>query len=156
MTVTEFPVLEAATGRTLRIPTANMMTTWRSSRACRRRSATRSSRGGRADFKPLLERHGIPFEKLDRAEEVRAERARSCASRTSSTRSTRATRAGRSCRGSRRPRATPGTLWVPLEGEAAVRAALVLEPAALYGVYEYPRFKPRRAGLGSLPVRVVR
>jgi len=52
---------------------------------------------------------------------------------------------------------TPGTLWVPLEGEAALRAALVLEPAAMYGVYQYPRYKALVGQDGSLPVlRVVR
>ncbi len=51
----------------------------------------------------------------------------------------------------------PGTLWVPLEGEAAVRAALVLEPAALYGVYTEPRFRKLVAPGEPVPVlRVVR
>jgi hypothetical protein len=50
-----------------------------------------------------------------------------------------------------------GSLFVPLEGEAAVRAALVLEPAALYGLYQYPRFKALAGKDGTLPVlRVVR
>jgi hypothetical protein len=38
-----------------------------------------------------------------------------------------------------------------------VRAALVLEPAALYGVYQYPRFRRFAAPGSVLPVlRVVR
>jgi hypothetical protein len=50
-----------------------------------------------------------------------------------------------------------GTLWVPLEGEAAVRAALVLEPASLYGVYTEPRFRKLVAPGEPVPVlRVVR
>ena len=49
-----------------------------------------------------------------------------------------------------------GSLFVPLEGEAALRAALVLEPAQLYGLYQYPRFKALAGMDGSLPVlRVV-
>ena len=45
-----------------------------------------------------------------------------------------------------------GTLWVPLEGEAAARAALVLEPAALYGVYQYPRFRRHAVTGEALPI----
>jgi len=50
-----------------------------------------------------------------------------------------------------------GALWVPLEGEAAVRAALVLEPAAMYGLYQFPTFRSLVSWDGALPVlRVVR
>jgi hypothetical protein len=49
-----------------------------------------------------------------------------------------------------------GALLVPLAGEAAVRAALLLEPSALYGVYYYPRFRKLAAPGRPLPVsRVV-
>jgi hypothetical protein len=49
-----------------------------------------------------------------------------------------------------------GSLWISLEGEAAVRAALVLEPAAMYGLYQYPRYRALVGPDGSLPVvRVV-
>ena len=50
-----------------------------------------------------------------------------------------------------------GSLYVPLEGEAALRAALVLEPAAMYGLYQYPRHRALVAWDGTLPVlRVVK
>jgi hypothetical protein len=52
---------------------------------------------------------------------------------------------------------TAGALFVPLEGESAVRAALVLEPSALYGVFTEPRFRPFASPGSALPVaRVVR
>jgi hypothetical protein len=61
----------------------------------------------------------------------------------------------------RRERAAPrdlalGSLWVPLTGESAIRAALILEPTALYGLYQYPRFRALAGPGGELPVlRVV-
>ena len=45
-----------------------------------------------------------------------------------------------------------GSLWVPLEGEAAVRAALLLEPASLYGLYQIPRVRALAGADGLLPV----
>ena len=128
---------------------------WRSSGACRRRSATRSSPARRQDFRALLERHGIPYEELDRAahghgRDVHAR----CASRRSSTTSTAATRGGRSCTAGqpRRARARARSLWVPLEGEAALRAALVLEPAAMYGALPVPALQGA-GGAGRRPCR---
>ena len=56
------------------------------------------------------------------------------------------------CRAAAAEELPAGTLWVPLEGEAAVRAALVLEPAALYGVYQYPRFRSHAATGAALPI----
>jgi hypothetical protein len=50
-----------------------------------------------------------------------------------------------------------GSLLVPLRGETALRAALVLEPAALYGIYQYPHFRTLVGSDGALPVlRVMR
>jgi len=49
-----------------------------------------------------------------------------------------------------------GSLWVPLEGENALRAAILLEPTAMYGLWQYPRLKALVAWDGTIPVlRVV-
>ncbi len=112
-----------------------------------------------ADFKLLLERQGIPYEELTAARTVTAE---ACTllrieddfddvySRYEGRQIVRREAAA--------PRELPaGTLLVPLEGEAAVRAALVLEPAAMYGPYQYPRFRALVTPDEPLPVlRVVR
>ena len=45
-----------------------------------------------------------------------------------------------------------GSLWVPLTGDSAVRAALILEPAAMYGLYQHPRFRALVAPDGAMPV----
>ena len=68
MTVTEFPVIEAATGRTLRIPTANMMTTLAVKTTVPTPLGYAIEPAAAADFQPLLERHGIPFETARGAE----------------------------------------------------------------------------------------
>jgi hypothetical protein len=50
----------------------------------------------------------------------------------------------------------PASLLVPLGGEGALRAALLLEPTSLYGLYQYPRYRDLVGPDGALPVlRVV-
>lgn len=45
-----------------------------------------------------------------------------------------------------------GALWVPLEGTAARRAALILEPCMLYGLYQYDVFRATIPSDGIVPV----
>jgi hypothetical protein len=159
MTVSEFPVLDAATGRTTRVPTANMMTTMAVKTAVPTPLGYAVDPRAAADFAALLERHGIPFEKLAAPRDVQAERCTllriedefdEVYSRYGGRQIVRREAAA--------AEALPtGTLWVPLAGEDAVRAALLLEPAALYGVYQYPRFRKLVAPEAALPVvRVAR
>ena len=84
----------------------------------------------------------------------RRSRRRSSASRTTSTRSTAGT-AGRQIVRRGEARATElaaGSLFVPLEGEAAVRAALVLEPAAALRPLPVPALQGARRH-GRAPCR---
>jgi len=159
MTVAEFPVLETATGRTLRIPTANMMTTMAVKASVPTPLGYAVEPRAAADFQVLLERHGIPFDFLAAPREVRSERCTllriedefdEVYSRYEGRQIVRREAAAATS-------LPPGALWVPLEGEAAVRGALLLEPAALYGVYQYPRFRKLTAPATALPIlRVVR
>jgi hypothetical protein len=158
-TVTEFPVVEIATGRVVKIPTPNMMTEMAV------KSSVPTPLGYAIDpaavetFKPLLEKHGIPFETLAAPRTVAAEAATlvrieddfdEVYSRYGGRQIVRRGAA-------RKAELAAGALFVPLEGEAAVRAALVLEPASLYGLYQYPRYKALAGKDGALPVlRVVR
>lgn len=159
MTITDFPVLEIATGRALRIPTANMMTTMAV------KSAVPTPRGYAVEpraasrFAALLEAHGIPFESVDRPRSVTAERCTllrveddfdDVYSRYEGRQIVRREAAAEVV-------LEPGSLWVPLDGEAAVRAALLLEPAMMYGLYQVDEFRALAAAAGTLPVaRVVR
>jgi hypothetical protein len=158
-TVSESPVIETATGRVLKIPTANLMTAMAVKRTVPTPRGYVVAAPAAAQFRLLLERHGIPFEELAAARSVEAE---TCTllrveeefdevySRYE----------GRQIVTRGAPAAVElpaGSLWVPLEGEAALRAALVLEPASLYGLYQYPSYRALVAADGTLPVlRVVR
>jgi hypothetical protein len=112
-----------------------------------------------AEIGALLERHGIPYETLSARRNVLAE---VCTllrvedtfddvyARYEGRQIVRREPAAR--------RELPaGALFVPLEGDAAIRAALILEPTAMYGIYQYPRFRALAGRDGALPVlRVIR
>ena len=159
MAISEFPVREIETGRKRLVPTANLMTTLAVKRSVPTPLGYAVEPRAAADFRLLLERHGIPFEPLAAPRPVRAERCLlvrledefdELYSRYEGRQVVRCEAAG--------PRELAASaLWVPLEGEAAVRAALVLEPASLYGVYTEPRFRKLVAPGEPVPVlRVVR
>ncbi len=158
MTVTRFPVVEAATGRVLEIPTANMMTTMAVKSAMPAPLAYAIAPRAAAAFKPVLKRQAIPYEELAAPRRVTAE-ACTLLRVEDEWDDVYSRYGGRQIVRRETPTVRelePGTLWVPLEGEAAVRAALVLEPAAMYGVYQYPLFHALTAPGRSLPVlRVV-
>jgi hypothetical protein len=156
MTVTEFPIVEAATGRVLKVPTANMMTVMAVKSAVPTPLAYAIEPKAAADFKVLLERHGIPFEELTAPRTVRAE-ACTLLRIEDEFDDVYSRYEGRQIVRREEPAAhelPAGSLWVPLEGEAAVRAALVLEPAAMYGPYQYPRF--RKLVIPGAPLPVLR
>ena len=153
-TITEFPVLVAATGETLKIPTANMMTTVAVKTAPPAPLGYAIEPRAAADYALVLERQGIPFETLSAPRTVRAQRCDllRLEEQFDDLYSRYEGRQIVQCRAAAAEELPAGTLWVPLEGEAAVRAALVLEPAALYGVYQYPRFRKHAATGAALPI----
>jgi hypothetical protein len=157
--VTEFPVVEASTGRVLKIPTANLMTEMAVKTTVPTPLGYAVVPAAAETFRSLLEKHGIPFETPAAPRTVSAETATLLRVEEEFD-DVYSRYAGRQIvrRGeARRAEVAPGSLWIPLEGEAAVRAALVLEPAALYGLYEYPQFRALAGKDGTLPVlRVVR
>ena len=159
MTITEFPVVEAATGRVLKIPTANMMTVMAVKTAVPTPFAYAIEAPAAADFRVLLERHGIPFETLSATRKVRAE-ACTLLRIEDEFDDLYSRYEGRQIVRRERPaerELSAGSLWVSLAGEAAVRAALVLEPAQMYGPFQYPRFRALTKPGSPLPVlRVVR
>jgi hypothetical protein len=159
MTITGFPVIEAATGHTLKVPTANMMTVMAVKAAVTAPLAYAVEPGAAETFAPLLDRHGIPYEVVNDGRLVKTE---SCTllrieddfdelyGRYGGRQIVRREAAVER-------RLAPRSLLVRLAGEAGVRAALVLEPAAMYGVYQYPRYRALTTPGEPLPVvRVVR
>ncbi len=157
--VTEFPFIEAATGHAVKIPTANMMTELAVKRTVPTPLGYAVEPRFASDFRALLERHGIPYEALAAPRAVKAERCTllrvedefdDLYSRYEGRQIVR--------RGTPSDFTLPaGSLWIPLDGEAAIRAALVLEPASLYGLYQYPRYRAMVGADALVPVlRVVR
>ena len=147
-------MLVVADGSTVQVPTANLMTQMAVKRTVPTPLAYAVPPAVAADFVVLLERHGIPFERLDAARPVRAERC-TLLRLEEEFDDLYSRYEGRQIVRREPPVAlalAPGSLWVPLVGEAAVRAALVLEPAALYGLYQYPRFRALVGPAGELPV----
>lgn len=157
-TVTEFPVVEVATGTVRTVSTANLMTEVAVKRTVPTPVGYAVVPEAAPEIAALLTRHGLPFETLAAPWTVTAERCtllrveeefddvyRRYGGRTIVT------------RGSEKPVELPaGSLWLPLEGESALRAAILLEPTAMYGLWQYPRLKALVAWDGTIPVlRVV-
>ncbi|MGE5235212.1 MAG: M14 family zinc carboxypeptidase [Acidobacteriota bacterium] len=159
ITITRFPVIEAATGRLLEIATANMMTEMAVKLTVPTPLGYAVEPGAADRYRVLLTDHGIPFEQLTSPRTVTGE---SCTLQRveDSFDEVYSRYEGRQIvrRGAPHEIALPaGSLWVAVSGEAAVRTALVLEPAMMYGLYQYASFRALVHEDGALPVvRVVR
>lgn len=157
--VTRFPVTEIASGKKIEVATPNMMTVMAVKRSVPTPAAYVVDPRAAAELGALLERHGIPFETL---KAPRAAVTETCTllrveddfdevySRYEGRQIVR-----------REPSASrewpAGSLWVPLTGDSAIRAALLLEPSSMYGLYQYPKYRALVGGDGVIPVaRVVR
>ena len=156
--VLPFPVRERATGRRLEIRTANWMTDLAIKRAVTTPLGYAVLPAAAAEIGALLDRQGIPFERLAAPRAVTAEPCTLVRVETEFDPLYERFE-GRQIvdRGAPARRELPaGALWVPLAGESAVRAALLLEPTVLYGLYQIPRFRALAGADGALPVlRVV-
>jgi Zinc carboxypeptidase len=157
--ITRFPVVETASGRTIEVPTANMMTEVAIKKSVTIPIAYAVEPRAAAEIGALLDRQAIRYETIATPRSVEAE---ACTllrvedafddvySRYEGRQIVRHEPAAKR-------ELAAGWLWVPLEGESALRAALILEPAAMYGLYQYPRFRALAGPDGALPVlRVIR
>ncbi len=157
--VTHVPVTDVATHRTVDVPTMNMMTMVAVKKSVTTPIAYVVEARAAGAIGALLDRHAIPYETLTspRSFEVEActllrleDQFDDVYSRYEGRQVVRVDPLAK--------RELPaGSLLVPLRGETALRAALVLEPAAFYGIYQYANFRPLVASDGALPVlRVMR
>lgn len=151
-------MIEKASGRVIQVTTPNMMTQVVVKRAVPRPAAYAIPAPAAGAFAALLERHAIPFERLSAPREIRAERCRLLRvdedfdpmyDRYEGTQSIERKPAA--------PLTLPaGSLVVPLTGEPARRAVLVLEPTMVYGLHQYPTYRALVDAEGICPVvRVV-
>lgn len=151
--VTDFPVVETASGRVAKVPTANMMTALAVKKSVAAPTAYAVEPRVATDFATLLDRLAVPYETLTAPRSVDAE---TCTllrvedefddvySRYE----------GRQIvlRDAAKRELPAGSLWVPLKGESALRAALILEPSSMYGLYQYPKYRALVGADGALPV----
>lgn len=155
--VIDFPVVELSTGRVLKVPTANLMTEVAVKRSVPTPLGYAVDPKAAAEVGALLTRHGLPFEtvaaprkavtetwKLLRLEEEFDDVYSRYGGRTIVKKDV-----------TRETELPAGSLWVPLEGEGALRAAILLEPSAMYGLWQYPVFRPLVGADGAIPVRRV-
>lgn len=150
----EVPVLSTSTGKTLLVPTRNFMDTLVVKKSVPTPSAYAVDASSAALFAELLDRHAVPYETLAAERTVRAETCRLLRVEEDFD-ELYGRYEGRQIvsRGDAADRTLPaGSLIVPLRGESAIRAALLLEPTMLYGLYQYPKFRALAAGDGTLPV----
>lgn len=157
--VTRFPVIEAATGKTVEVSTANMMTQVAVKRCVPSPVGYLVDATAAAQFAALLERQGIPYTTLREPEAMEAESCKLLRVENEFD-DVYSRYEGRQIV-ERRPAvkrdAAAGSLWVALDGPHATRAALLLEPSSLYGLYQYPQYQKTAGADGTLPVaRVLR
>lgn len=157
--VCEIRVTERATGAVRDIPTANFMPDLVVKGSVPAPEAYAIDAAAAGSFRPLLEAHGLRFEALAGPRTVQAEECTlvrvedtfdEIYQRYEGRQIVRREPAG--------ARELPaGTLLVPLEQPLARKAALLLEPCQLYGLYQYAPFRSLAAAGGRLPVlRVIR
>ena len=155
--VTAFPAVEVATGQRVTIPTPNLMTTMAVKKSVPTPVGYAVDPPAASGFAALLTRHGIPFETITapraaRVESVKLLRVEEEFDDLYERYGGRAVTA----RGAPEDMAlSAGSLWVPLRGETALRASLLLEPLSLYGLYQYPRYRALVGSDGVVPVRRV-
>jgi hypothetical protein len=155
--VTEFPVVEVATGKVVTVPTANLMTEVAAKRSVPVPVGYAVEPKAAAEIGALMERHGIPFEKLAAPRTVAAE-SYALLRVEEEFDDVYSRYGGRTIvkRGeARETDLAAGSLLVLLRGEAALRAAILLEPSAMYGLWQYPRFRALVGADGAIPVRRV-
>jgi hypothetical protein len=152
--VSTVKVREVATGRTLDIPTANVMTDLVVKGSVPTPRAYAIDASAAARFIPVLEAQGLHWETLAAARRVRMERVKFL--RLEEPYDELYQRYKDRQIVERQPLSDvdlpAGTLIVPLDQDLARRAIQVLEPCLLYGLYGYPGFRELALPGALLPV----
>ena len=147
-------VVERATGRTLAIPSPNVMTDLVIKRSVPTPSGYLIDASAAVPFRALLDRHGLRYEVLTSPVERKAERCRLL--RVEAPYDDLYERYGNRQIVAREEAARhtcpAGSLVVPLDQPLARCAVGVLEPCLLYGLYSYTEFSALAQPDGTLPV----
>lgn len=152
--VAAFPVVEREGGAFRTVSTANLMHDVIVKGTAPAPAGYAVLPGGAPALAELLERHGVPFDRIKSPVTVRAERCR--LERVDGEEDELYQRYEGRQIVTRLPAESldlpRGSLRIPLGGDWAVRAAILLEPAMLYGLYQYPEFRDLAGPDGLLPV----
>lgn len=152
--VSSVKVREAATGRTLEVPTANAMTDLVVKQSVATPKAYAIEAAAAERFLPVLKAQGLSFETLAAPRRARIERVKLL--RLEEPYDELYQRYKDRQIVERQPQADAelpaGTLIVPLDQDLSRRAIQVLEPCLLYGLYGYPGFRALAQPGASLPV----
>jgi hypothetical protein len=152
--ITEIQVTDRATGAVRAIPTANFMPDLVVKGSVPAPQAYAIDAAAAGAFRPLLEAHGLRFETLAGPRTVRAEECTLVRMEDTFDEIYQRYEGRQIVR--REPAGTrelpAGTLLVPLEQPLARKAAILLEPCQLYGLYQYPGFRSLATPGGRLPV----
>jgi len=152
---TNVKVVEVATGAIREIPMANFM----HDRIVKRSVATPAGYVVEATaataFREILDRHAIPFKTINELRVFQAERAKLL--RLEEEEDPIYQRYGGRQIVQLDPPAQqqfqPGSLFVRLQDDnSSLRAAVLLEPAALHGLYQFPQFRALVGADGTIPV----
>lgn len=155
--VTQFPVRALADGSTIDVATPNLMKEVAVKRSVTAPAAYAIDSRVAEQFAALLERQAIPYEKLSAPRSIASEKCTlllleeefdEVYSRYGGRQIVR-------CDPAAAQEIEAGALLVPLSGDSAIRAALLLEPQSLYGLYQYPAWRTLVNEDGTLPVRRV-
>jgi hypothetical protein len=142
--MTQFKVYDSKTGKVLEIATPNFMKDRIIKNSVPAPKGYAIDAGHAAQYKELLDRHGIPYEELTGAKSIRVEQCSLV--RMEDERDRIYNRyAGRQIveRNTAAEKEFPsGTVVVKLDRKTGRRAILLLEPSMLYGLYQYDEFKP--------------
>lgn len=152
--VSSVKVVDLASGRTEEIATANLMHDVVVKRSVATPAAYAILPAAAAAFRTVLDRQGITY---DVVEKPRTENAERCTllrveEKTDEVYGRYGGRQIVSCANAADVSLGAGTLVVPLDQEARVRAVLLLEPSMLYGLYQYEAFRALVDADGTLPV----
>jgi hypothetical protein len=156
--VTDFPLVERVTGRAFTVPTANMMTEVAVKTSVPRPRGYAIHANAAGTYAALFDRLAIPYERISTPRVENCERCQllrvengpdELYSRYEGRQVVKRDPPSLRTLGA-------GWLYVPVRGEAARRIILILEPAMVFGLYQYPLFRGLVATDGTCPVwRVV-
>ncbi len=152
--VTDFPVIDQASGLKRLVPTANFMHDLIVKKSVQTPWGYAVDSSAAEIISALLDRHGIHYERLSTARTLSAERCKLIAIE-SEFDDVYNRYQGRQIvqREPAAPHEFPsGALIVSLNQEAGLRAVLVLEPTMLYGLFQYAPFKALVGPDGICPV----